>query len=155
MAIHWWLASGTYQKMESDVYALQGGSSWEQAVWTPIHVRGNEVPLTLSHLLPSFGILAVGLIPSAIAFIIELILYKKMTPNKVIGSVQTWILDSGSRQVPTLNDPKVVDLEGPGQVPEQRLGAVDELEDLENLVPEDPIPGVTASTKRSEVKETP
>ena len=81
MAIHWWLASGTYQKMEADVYALQGGSSWEQAVWTPIHVRGNEVSLTLSHLLPSFGILAVGLIPSAIAFAIELIhqsCYKKV-----------------------------------------------------------------------------
>ena len=80
MAIHWWLASGTYQKMEADVYALQGGSSWGQAVWTPIHVRGNEVSLTLSHLLPSFGVLAVGIIPSAIAFLIEVIhlsCYKK------------------------------------------------------------------------------
>ena len=81
MAIHWWLASGTYQKMEADVYALQGGSSWEQAVWTPITVRGNEeISLTLSHLLPSFGILGLGIIPSAIAFLIELIhlsCYKK------------------------------------------------------------------------------
>ena len=91
MAIHWWLASGTYQKMEADVYALQGGSSWEQAVWTPITVRGNEeISLTLSHLLPSFGLLGLGLIPSAIAFLIELIKQscnkrarKSMTHNEV------------------------------------------------------------------------
>ena len=73
MAIHWWLASGTYQKMEADVYALQGGSSWEQAAWTPIRVRGNEVSLTIFHLLPCFGILVLGLTPSAMAFLIELI----------------------------------------------------------------------------------
>ena len=73
MAIHWWLASGTYQKMEADVYALQGGSSWEQAVWTPINVRGNEISLTLSHLQMPFGILVFGLIPSAISFLIEFI----------------------------------------------------------------------------------
>ena len=80
MAIHWWLASGTYQKMEADVYALQGGSSWEQAVWTPITVRGNEeISLTLSHLLPSFGLLGLGLIPSAIVFLIELM---KQSYNK-------------------------------------------------------------------------
>ena len=76
-----------------------------------------------------------------------------MTLNKVIGSVPRPV----ARQVPTLNDAKVVDLESPGQVPEQRqrLSGVDELEDLEDLVQEDPLPKAMATTKKSEVKETP
>ena len=96
MAIHWWLASGTYQKMEADVYALQGGSSWEQAVWTPITVRGNEeISLTLSHLLPSFGILGLGIIPSAIAFLIELI---QQSCNKRAGKTVTKMKQNFSLQ---------------------------------------------------------
>ena len=84
MAIHRWLASGAYQKTERDIHDLQGGSSWEQAVWTPKRLRGN-VSLTLNHLFPSFGILVFGLIPSAIIFFLELLhnLYNKRATRGV------------------------------------------------------------------------
>ena len=66
------------------MHDLQGGSSWEQAVWTPKRLRGN-VSLTLNHLLPSFGILVFGLIPSAIIFFLELLhnLYNKRATRGV------------------------------------------------------------------------
>ena len=84
MAIHRWLASGAYQRMERDIHDLQGGSSWEQAVWTPKRLRGN-VSLTLNHLFPSFGILVFGLIPSAIICFLELLhnLYNKRATRGV------------------------------------------------------------------------
>ena len=84
MAIHRWLASGAYQRMERDIHDLQGGSSWEQAVWTPKRLRGN-VSLTLNHILPPIGILVFGLIPSAIIFFLELLhnLYNKRATRGV------------------------------------------------------------------------
>ena len=84
MAIHRWLASGVDQRAERDIYDSQGGSSWEQAVWTPKRLRGN-VSLTLNHLLPSFGILVFGLLPTAIIFFLELLhnLYNKRATRGV------------------------------------------------------------------------
>ena len=84
MAIHWWLASGVDQRAERDIYDSQGGSSWEQAVWTPKRLRGN-VSLTLNHLFASFGILVFGLIPAAIIFFLELLhnLYNKRATRGV------------------------------------------------------------------------
>ena len=84
MAIHRWLASGAYQRMERDMHDLQGGSSWEQAVWTPKRLRGN-VSLTLNHLFASFGILVFCLIPTAIIFFRELLqnLYNKRATRGV------------------------------------------------------------------------
>ena len=84
MAIHWWLASGVDQRAERDIYDSQGGSSWEQAVWTPKRLRGN-VSLTLNHLFASFGILVFCLIPTVIIFFRELLqnLYNKRATRGV------------------------------------------------------------------------
>ena len=84
MAIHWWLASGVDQRAERDIYDSQGGSSWEQAVWTPKRLRGN-VSLTLNHLFLPFGIVVFGLIPAAIIFFLELLhnLYNKRATRGV------------------------------------------------------------------------
>lgn len=55
MAVSWWMATGTYQKMERDVRYEHSGPAY----WTPQHVQG-MVPLNVHHVLPSFMLIALG-----------------------------------------------------------------------------------------------
>ena len=141
--------NGIYEKIERDLTTSTEFKGYFDIMWTPEMLHSNT-PLNIDHALPAFIALGLGLIPATVIFLLEITFFKKMIPNKVIGSVPR----PGSRQAPTLNDPKVVDLESPGRAPEQRQGlsGVDELEDL---VQEDPLPKAMATTKKSEVKETP
>ena len=145
--------NGIYEKIKRDIItSKEFRGHFYGFIWSPEILTSNK-PLNIDHALPAFVALGLGLIPATLIFLLEIIFHKMMTPNKVIGSVPR----PGSRQAPTLNDPKVVDLESPGRAPEQRQGlsGVDELEDLEDLVQEDPLPKAMATTKKSEVKETP
>ena len=118
--------NGIYEKIERDITTSTEFKGHFDIIWIPEMLNSNK-PLNIDLALPAFIALGLGLIPATLIFLLEIIFFKKMTLNKVIGSVPR----PGSRQVPTLNDPKVVDLESPGRVPERR------------------------QKKKSEVKETP
>ena len=109
--------NGIYQKIERDLTTSTEFKGHFDIIWTPEILTSNK-PLNIDHALPAFIALGLGLFPVTLIFLLEIIYYKckKMTLNKVIGSVPRPV----ARQVPTLNDAKVVDLESPGQVPEPR-----------------------------------
>ena len=72
MAILWWIATGTYNKMESDVRNTHPG----QAYWIPFYLQG-EVPLQIDHLLLGFMVLGFSLILSTFVFFGELMMYNQ------------------------------------------------------------------------------
>lgn len=78
MAILWWINTGIYLKMRSDVDFVEGGSSAETSFWKPEYISKN-IPLTITHLLLSIIILGVGLLLSIITFCLEILnfVYKK------------------------------------------------------------------------------
>ena len=63
---------GISQKMDADIKALPSvrGLFNKTAWWTPTNVIGKET-LTISHILPSFLVLAFGLFSSVIAIVLE------------------------------------------------------------------------------------
>ena len=68
-AIGWWMATGIYFKMESDIkseYGLQRDS------WSRPKIRGDH-PLDLSHVIPSFIIFGVATFISIVALSVETI----------------------------------------------------------------------------------
>ena len=78
MAISSWLETGVCQKMENDI---KTSPSWrghfdETAFWTRRIKYGNK-PLTIEHVLPSIMVLSLGLTPSIIIFLLELLLFMK------------------------------------------------------------------------------
>ena len=74
MAILSWMASGIYQKMEKDITTAKAfRQHFKEAFWTGNGtVRGNT-PLTMWHVSPSFIFLGFGLVPSLVAFFLELL----------------------------------------------------------------------------------
>ena len=76
MAVSWWVDTGLYQKMRSDVQEFYGGHSAEKDFWTKIPINGNETPLNLHHLLPAFFILGPSLMFSTIVFALEVLCYR-------------------------------------------------------------------------------
>ena len=85
MAISWWICTGIYQKMESDVYLLQGGSNYSKAIWEPEYVRSNLEPLRMDHILLPLIIFGISLFLSIITFFLELLpfLNTKKSASKV------------------------------------------------------------------------
>ena len=71
MAILWWVASGTYNKMERDVRSAFP----EQSYWIREEKRG-EVPLHIDNLLLWFIILGFSLMISSLVFFGEIAWYK-------------------------------------------------------------------------------
>ena len=92
MAISWWMATGTCQKMESDVRNKISGQSY----WIPQLMQG-EVPLDIDHVLLQFFVLSTGLIISTLLFFSELslMLYRQRTmtiPNTFLPwTILDWI----------------------------------------------------------------
>ena len=84
MALLSWMASGIYQKMEEDITTEKAfRQHFKEAFWTRNGtVRGN-VKLTMMHVAPSFIFLCLGLVPSLVAFFLELLyhLYEKRVAN--------------------------------------------------------------------------
>ena len=97
--------NGIYQKVENDLTTSSGLRDLFDGFWTPEILRANK-PLNIDHALPAIIALGLGLIPATLIFLLEVIFYKKMTQNMVIGSVPRPV----SRQVPTSYDPNVVAL---------------------------------------------
>ena len=83
MAILWWMATGTFQKMERDV----GDKYTAQAFWIPQFVQDPESSLEISHVLLSIIVLVVGLILSKFVFFGELLfnLYRKRVLRKSVS----------------------------------------------------------------------
>ena len=67
MAILWWVASGTYNKMESDVRNAFPG----QAYWIREEKQG-EVPLHIDNLILWFIVLGFSLVISTLVFFAEM-----------------------------------------------------------------------------------
>ena len=67
MAILWWVASGTYNKMESDVRNAFPG----EAYWIREEKQG-EVPLHIENLILWFIILGFSLMISILVFFVEM-----------------------------------------------------------------------------------
>ena len=74
MDILWWIASGTYNKMESDI----GNAFPGQAYWTREEKQG-EVPLQIDNLILWFFILGFSHLISLVVFFVEIIFSKFST----------------------------------------------------------------------------
>ena len=102
MAILWWINTGIYLKMKSDVDFMGGGSSAETSFWKPEYITEN-IPLTMNHLLLTLIILGSGLLLSTLIFFLELLyfLYRKKVSSKENGSLlrSPKILGNGEIQV--------------------------------------------------------
>ena len=78
--------------MEKDITTskdLRG--HFDDAFWVPPTLLTNE-SLTMSHALPAFVILGIGLLPATIAFVVELLhhKYEKRTVNKAMIRIDTY-----------------------------------------------------------------
>ena len=107
MAVSWWVDTGLYQKMRSDVQEFYGGPSAEKDFWKRIYINENETPLDLQHLLPIFFIFVPSLIVSKFVFALEVLCYqaskrkvprlksgrsKDMSPNQATGKMEDEII---------------------------------------------------------------
>ena len=82
MVVSWWVDTGLYQKMRSDVQEFYNGSSAEKDFWVKIPINEIETPLQLQHLLPAFFILGPSLVLSTFVFALEL-LHHQASKSKV------------------------------------------------------------------------
>ena len=82
----WWIATGTYDKMRSDV---QNKYNNGYAYWIPKLMQG-ELPLEINHILLSLLVLGFGLILSKMIFLCELLynLYVKRVVRKAVSFTQ-------------------------------------------------------------------
>ena len=103
MATLWWINTGIYLKMKSDVDFMGGGSSAETSFWKPEYITKN-IPLTINHLLITLIILGTGLILSTLIFFLELlcILYRKTVSSKEDGSISRSPKILGNREIQVL-----------------------------------------------------
>ena len=77
MAILWWIASGTYNKMRSDV---ENNFNKGNVYW--VHeLMHSEAPLEIHHVLLAFLILCFGLVVAKFAFFAELICKQLVIPR--------------------------------------------------------------------------
>ena len=88
MAISWWVATGTRQKMENDIqreYSVQD----MHAFWNKDQLTDSELkPLNFYQVLPAFILLVVGLTPSLIMFLCE-IFFHRYKKRFVVRQAQT------------------------------------------------------------------
>ena len=96
--------NGIYEKIEMDITTSIEFKRHFDIIWIPEILHSNET-LSIDHVLPALIALGLGLILATLIFLLEII-FRKMTQNKVIGSVPRPV----SRLVPTSYAPKVVDL---------------------------------------------
>ena len=76
MAALSWMESGIHQKMENDITTAQAFRGFfKDAFWTRNETVRNDKPLEIQHVFPSFILLGVGLVPSIIAFFLELLFH--------------------------------------------------------------------------------
>ena len=103
MAIMWWVNTGIYLKMKSDVDFMGGGSSEELSLWKPEYITEN-IPLTINHLFLTLIILGTGLLLSTLTFSLELLyfLYRKKVSSKEDGSISRSPKILGNREIQVL-----------------------------------------------------
>ena len=103
MAILWWVNTGIYLKMKSDVDFMEGGSSAETSFWKPEYITKN-IPLTINHLFLTLIILGTGLLLSTLTFSLELLyfLYRKKVSSKEDGSISRSPKVLGNREIQVL-----------------------------------------------------
>lgn len=103
MAILWWVNTGIYLKMKSDIDFMGGGSSGEVAWWKPEYITKN-IPLTMNHLLLTLIILGIGLLLSTLTFSLELLyfLYRKKVSSKEDGFISRLPKVLGNREIQVL-----------------------------------------------------
>ena len=89
MAILWWVNTGIYLKMRSDVDNFEGLSNAEKSFWKPEYISKN-IPLTIDHLLLSIIILGIGLLFSVISHFLEILYFvcKTKATRQASGSNQ-------------------------------------------------------------------
>ena len=89
MAILWWVNTGIYLKMRSDVDNFEGLSNVEKSFWKPEYISRN-IPLTLDHVLLSIIILGIGLLFSVISHFLEILYFvcKTKATRQASGSNQ-------------------------------------------------------------------
>ena len=91
MAVLSWMASGTRQKMQNDITTAPALRPYfKEAFWTRNGTVPDNMPLEMKHVFPAFILLSFGLLPSIIAFFLELLyhLYEKKVAKKTSVSGQ-------------------------------------------------------------------
>ena len=83
MAISSLVNSGIYQKIEKDITTSTAYRGYFDNLWTREQLLANK-PLTMDHVLPSFIMLGLGLIPAILIFFLELFHHKKKNANQVV-----------------------------------------------------------------------
>ena len=83
MAISSLLTSGIYQKIEKDITTSTAYRGYFDNLWTREQLLANK-PLTMDHVLPSFIMLGLGLIPAILIFFLELFHHKKKNANQAV-----------------------------------------------------------------------
>ena len=99
----WWINTGIYLKMKSDVDFMGGGSSAETSFWKPEYIS-EKIPLTINHLLLTLIILGIGLLLSTLTFSLELLyfLYRNKVSSKEDGSISRSPKVLGNREIQVL-----------------------------------------------------
>ena len=85
MAVLSWMASGIRQKMENDITTTRALRPYfKEAFWTRNGTVPDNIPLEMKPVFPAFILLSFGLLPSIIAFFLELLyhLYEKKFAKK-------------------------------------------------------------------------
>ena len=106
MAILWWVNTGIYLKMKSDVdFILMDPRSRAEktSFWKPEYIFKN-IPLTINHILLTLIILGTGLLLSTLIFFLELLyfLYRKKVSSKEDGSISRSPKILGNREIQVL-----------------------------------------------------
>ena len=86
------LENGIYQKIEKEITTSKAYRGIFDVFWVREQLRTNK-PLTIDHVIPTFILLGLGLIPSTVVFFLELIhlLCKKKNARKESGSYERTI----------------------------------------------------------------
>ena len=77
--------SGIYQKMERDITTSTAFKMYFDVLWRPEILSKNE-SLKMSHALPSFIALGLGLFLALLIFSMEILFHKKWNANQVVGT---------------------------------------------------------------------
>ena len=77
--------NGIFQKMERDITTSTAFKMYFDVLWTPETLSKNE-SLKMSHVLPSFIALGLGLFLASLIFSMEILFHKKWNANQVFGT---------------------------------------------------------------------
>ena len=77
--------NGIFHKIERDIKTSTDFKMYFDVFWMPGTLSKNE-SLKISHALPSFIALGLGLILATLSFSVQILLHKKKNANQVIGT---------------------------------------------------------------------